>query len=288
MSIVPKKPGDIVTINGVQFVVLDNKPKAAPANADRLFLLLKEPVEKTAFSDDGNNDYTCSKHREMICRWFDVFSAAVDKSLIYGRNLSLLTLDCRVDYGAKYDMSACMAAALTFDEYRKYSHVIPKGNQTYWLATGYFATRSECDSTDDFAMLIRENGDWAYSFCTKEYAIRPAIVVSSLLLDDCRIRGNMDAVFMQFPEDHGITLNGFQHMFSMLDADPTEELSILRIEGNNGYAVGVIRDSVFERLDYDSRPSTPYCSAIRDIINDVEKETADHMYNLCGVRTAII
>lgn len=288
MSIVTKKPGDIVTINGVQFVVLDNKPKAAPANADRLFLLLKEPVGKTAFNDDGNNDYTISKQREMICRWYDVFSAAVTKSLIYGRNLSLLTLDCRVDYSAKYDMSACMAAPLNFDEYRKYSHVIPKTKQTYWLATGYFATHTGSDSTDDFALVIRENGDWSYSFCTHEYAIRPAIVVSSLLLDEYRMHGDMDAVFMQFPEDRGITQNDIQHLLSMLNAEPNEELSILNIEGDSGYAVGFIRDSVFERLDYDTRPSAPYCAAIREIINDLEKENADHVYNICGVRTAII
>lgn len=53
------KPGDIITIKGMEFAVLDVE-KGAANGKDKLFVLLKEPFGSTPFSTDGN-DYTESK-----------------------------------------------------------------------------------------------------------------------------------------------------------------------------------------------------------------------------------
>lgn len=53
-------PGDIVTIWGTEFVVLDVEEGTAKDGKDKLFVLLKEPFGSTPFSTDGN-DYTESK-----------------------------------------------------------------------------------------------------------------------------------------------------------------------------------------------------------------------------------
>ena len=173
------KPGDIVKIAGTEFAVLNVKKNAAPDDADELFVLLCEPVESTVFSlfsSDGN-DYTESKLREKTDQWFEKFSGDLNKKLVFSREISLLTMDGRANYGIMHRL----AAPLTFDEWRKYSRYIPDCEREYWLATGdgapgrYRAT---------FALYVVPNGDWGCSNCLYSYAVRPALVVSSLLLDD--------------------------------------------------------------------------------------------------------
>lgn len=173
------KPGDIVDIAGTKFAVLDVKKNAAPDDADELFVLLCEPVESTVFSlfsSDGN-DYTESKLREKTDQWFEEFSASLNKKLFFSREISLLTLDGRANYGIMHRL----AAPLTFDEWRKYSRYIPDCEREYWLATGdgapgrYRAT---------YALYVVPDGDWGCNCCSLSHAVRPALIVSSYLLDD--------------------------------------------------------------------------------------------------------
>lgn len=170
------KPGDIVKIAGTEFVVLDVKKNAAPDDADELFVLLYEPVESTVFSSDGN-DYTESKLREKTDQWFEGFSGDLNKKLVFSREISLLTMDGREDYGN----IRFLAAPLTFDEYRKYSRYISNSEKSYWLATGDGAPGRRGAT---YALFVYSNGDWYYFSCSYSYAVRPALVVSSLLLDD--------------------------------------------------------------------------------------------------------
>lgn len=102
------KPGDIVDIAGTKFAVLDVKKNAAPDDADELFVLLCEPIESTVFSlfsSDGN-DYTESKLREKTDLWFEEFSASLNKKLVFSREISLLTMDGRANYGIMHRLAA--------------------------------------------------------------------------------------------------------------------------------------------------------------------------------------
>lgn len=168
------KPGDIITIKGTEFAVLDVE-KGAANGKDKLFVLLKEPFGSTPFSTDGN-DYTESKLREKTDQWFEEFSGDLNKKLVFSREISLLTMDGRANYGIVY----CLAAPLTFDEWRKYSRYIPDCEKSYWLATGDGATgRYGVDA----AMLVYPNGAWGSGSCSNAYAVRPALVVSEELID---------------------------------------------------------------------------------------------------------
>lgn len=62
------KPGDIITIKGTEFAVLDIEKGTAKDGKDKLFVLLKEPFGSTPFSTDGN-DYTESKLLDEVGRW---------------------------------------------------------------------------------------------------------------------------------------------------------------------------------------------------------------------------
>lgn len=102
-----------------------------------------------------------------------------------------------------------------------------------------------------------------------------------------RARRNVEAVFIQHAADEGITLRDIRQMKDMADLDEDTEISILQVEGEFVYAVGIILDSVFERIAYNNRPDSPYCTAIRDVLNDVALEREDQTYDFCGIRTMI-
>jgi hypothetical protein len=168
------KPGDIITIKGTEFAVLDVE-KGAANGKDKLFVLLKEPFGSTPFSTDSN-DYTESKLLDEVGRWYSEFVSGLNKELIFQREISLLTMDGRANYGVVYRL----AAPLTFDEWRKYSRYIPDCEKSYWLATGDDTTgRYGVDA----ALLVYSNGAWCSGDCSTAYAVRPALVVSEELID---------------------------------------------------------------------------------------------------------
>lgn len=169
------KPGDIITIKGTEFAVLDVE-KGAANGKDKLFVLLKEPFGSTPFSTDGN-DYTESKLLDEVVRWYSEFVSGLNKELIFQRAINLLTMDGRANYG---DVTYLVAAPLTFDEWRKYSRYIPDCEKSYWLATGDGTTgRYGVDA----ALLVYPNGAWGSGSCSNAYAVRPALVVSEELID---------------------------------------------------------------------------------------------------------
>lgn len=168
------KPGDIITIEGTEFAVLDVE-KGAANGKDKLFVLLKEPFGNTPFST-GGNDYTESKLLDEVGRWYSEFVSGLNKELIFQREIILLTMDGRTNYGIMHRL----AAPLTFDEWRKYSRYIPDCEKSYWLATGDGATgRYGVDA----ALLVYPNGAWGSGSCSNAYAVRPALVVSEELID---------------------------------------------------------------------------------------------------------
>ena len=169
------KPGDIITIKGTEFAVLDVE-KGAANGKDKLFVLLKEPFGSTPFSTDGN-DYTESKLLDEVVRWYSEFVSGLSKELIFQRAINLLTMDGRANYG---DVTYLVAAPLTFDEWRKYSRYIPDCEKSYWLATGDGAP---AHSGVVCALFVFYDGAWGCGSCSNEYAVRPALVVSEELAD---------------------------------------------------------------------------------------------------------
>lgn len=170
------KPGDIITIKGTEFAVLDIEKGTAKDGKDKLFVLLKEPFGSTPFSTDGN-DYAKSKLRNEVERWYCEFASGLNKELIFYREIDLLTMDGRANYG----VVTCTAAPLTFDEWRKYSRYIPDCERSYWLATGDGAPGRSGAAR---ALLVYSDGDCLSYVCSNSYAVRPAMWVSEDLIDE--------------------------------------------------------------------------------------------------------
>ncbi len=171
------KPGDIVKIAGTEFVVLDVQKSAAMDGRDKLFILLKEPAGDTAFSENDSNDFSKSMLREKTDEWFEKFAEGINRVCVYSREIDLTTVDGIANHGVLH----LPVAPLTFDEYRKYFRYIPNCGKSYWLATGYGAP-GHYGATR--ALYVYSNGDWNYYYCSDSYAVRPALIVSSFLLDD--------------------------------------------------------------------------------------------------------
>lgn len=169
------KPGEIVTIKGTEFAVLDVEEGTAKDNKDQLFVLLKEPTDITAFG--ATNNYGDSVLRKKVNEWFKKYEAAAYDHLIYSHRVSLLTMNGREDYGNTH----FWAAPLTFDEWRKYSLYIPDCEKGYWLATG---DNAPCRDGAKHALVAYSGGDWYIDYCSNSHAVRPAMRVSAELVDE--------------------------------------------------------------------------------------------------------
>lgn len=110
--------GDIITVKGVKCVVLDE------INGNPFVIALDLGIE----SPFGNsNNYKKSELRERVETWFkDTGIKAI------ARDVDLTAMDGYKGYGALNTV----VAPLTFDEYRKYNHILtPHIKNWFWLVT---------------------------------------------------------------------------------------------------------------------------------------------------------
>ena len=101
-----------------------------------------------------------------------------------------------------------------------------------------------------------------------------------------------DAVFMVLRVDGGINIFQINQIFDLIGLPIStlskEEVAFMEVDGDYVYAQGVMRDEAFETIDYDSSPKTEYYQQVQAVLNDVELESEDNMYNFCGIRTMIV
>lgn len=165
-------PGQIVTLAGIEFVILDDLWERADGRK-LLFILALKSQGKSDFGD--TNDYRISKLRDAVGDWLDRLLEKIDREYVLPRTIDLTTLDGH----GKYGVLTTDAAPLSMEEARKYADIIPHCEDACWLATGwggpeYFGST--------LALLVNSNGGWNISYCSSSYGIRPALVISSLLL----------------------------------------------------------------------------------------------------------
>ena len=96
------------------------------------------------------------------------------------RSLRTRTLDLTtMDGHGKYGELTVKAAPLTMDEARKYADIIPDCDDACWLATGWGGPGF---GGATHALGVGTGGGWGDNYCSNSYGIRPALVISSLLL----------------------------------------------------------------------------------------------------------
>ncbi len=165
-------PGQIVTLAGIEFVILDDLWEREDGS-QMLFILALKSQGKSNFGD--TNNYAKSKLRDAVGDWLDRLLEKIDREYVLPRTIDLTTLDGH----GKYGVLTTDAAPLTMEEARKYADIIPNCEDACWLATGwggpeYFGSAN--------ALYVSSNGDWDGGGCSSSCGIRPALVISSLLL----------------------------------------------------------------------------------------------------------
>lgn len=172
---VSHKPGDIITLGGIEFGVLDVREPVCSDDPGSLFVVaVNTQGDDCRFGD--TNDYTKSDLREAVDEWLEELGQnGVDLDLIEPREIDLTTLDGRANYG-KLEVKA---APLTLDEARMYAKFIPESDGWSWLATGWGAPGM---SGSAHAFIVNSGGGWSSYGCSSSDGIRPALVISSSLL----------------------------------------------------------------------------------------------------------
>lgn len=172
---VSHKPGDIITLGGIEFGVLDVREPVCSDDPGSLFVVaVNTQGDDCRFGD--TNDYTKSDLREAVDEWLEELGQnGVDLDLIEPREIDLTTLDGRANYG-KLEVKA---APLTLDEARMYAKFIPESDDWSWLATGWGAPGM---SGSALAFRVYSYGVWYGNGCSVSFGIRPALVISSSLL----------------------------------------------------------------------------------------------------------
>lgn len=179
---VSHKPGDIIEFAGSKFVVLDilDPSRDVPEshgyidNGPDLFVLSLESQGESRFGD--SNNYVESELRRRTTAWLDdLLAHGADPDLLRTRTIYLTTMDGH----GKYGELTVKAAPLTMDEARKYADIIPNCDDACWLATGWGGPE-HLGATH--ALYVSTYGNWNRNSRSVSYGVRPALVISSLLL----------------------------------------------------------------------------------------------------------
>lgn len=176
------EPGDIVTLAGTRFVVLDVERRGSLP--DSLFLLALESVGASEFG--SSNNYAESDLKKAVDKWLeDMGKRGLDNAKLIPREIDLTTLDGSGCYGKL----SVKAAPLTLDEAREYADIIPNAERWCWLATGWSGPSK---SDGDLALYVNSSGDWSSNDCSGSDGIRPALILPSTLLvsDDGTVSTN--------------------------------------------------------------------------------------------------
>ena len=169
------RPGDIVRLAGIEFVVLDNNMAGSSSDEEVLFILATKSQGDSRFGD--NNNYAESDLLKAVRDWLNELEGkGVDIYKLRSRRLDLTTLDGYKGYGTM----EVHAAPLTIDEARKYAEVIPNCDDLTWLVTGWGGPGHLGESS---VLRVSSGGDWYNYGANGSYGIRPALVLPSSLLD---------------------------------------------------------------------------------------------------------
>ena len=175
------KAGDTIELAGIDFVILEDLgPFSREDEPHDLFVLALESQGDSRFGD--TNNYSESDLKGQVEDWLYRLTERIaeegcdsDIDLIRTRTISLTTLDGYNGYGEP----EVKAAPLTLDEARRCAEFMPDPDTASWLATGWGGPE-HFGAT--YAWLVNSSGSWSYYGCSGTFAVRPALVISSLLL----------------------------------------------------------------------------------------------------------
>ena len=160
--------GEIITVADTDFIVLDKTD-------DELICLTKDFVYTDTWFDSSTNNYANSSIRKKLNKEFaQKLIDEVGKRGLCDIEVDLTSLDGLDDYGKATDK----VGLLTFDMYRKYSHIIEKYpvNDWWFLATPWSTPHRGYSSVICSVFGV---GSVYYDDCYDDGGVRPFCIFSS-------------------------------------------------------------------------------------------------------------
>lgn len=151
--------GDIITIKGVKCVVLDE------INGNPFVIALDLDTE----SPFGNsNNYKKSELRKRVESWFK------DTSInAIARDVDLTAMDGYKGYGALNTV----VAPLTFDEYRKYNHILTPHIKNWFCLVTPWGSPEKDNWASDYVCIVHADGSATYNGYNYYYGLAPAFIL---------------------------------------------------------------------------------------------------------------
>lgn len=164
------RPGERFTLDGVEFVMLDEGHGGIFAvTADVVLRGVSFDSERKA----ERNNFVGSGIEVALLEWLDEHPG-IDEVVIK-HPIDLTSMDGIRDYG----VPLVRARILTIDEYRRYREFIPLTSDPYWTATPW-TTESSPYSGSSRAYRVGTDGTLYFSHVSNPYfAARPALYLNS-------------------------------------------------------------------------------------------------------------
>ena len=151
--------GETITVNGVKCLVLDE------INGNPFVIALE--VEIYSVFGDSNN-YKESGSRKTIESWFKNTGIKA-----IARDVDLTAMDGYKGYGTLNTT----VAPLTFDEYRKYNHILtPHIKNSFWLATPWGSPKKD-NWASNRVCYVRNDGSASHYNYSNGNGLAPAFIL---------------------------------------------------------------------------------------------------------------
>ena len=152
--------GETITVNGVKCLVLDE------INGNPFVIALE--VEIYSVFGDSNN-YKESGSRKTIESWFKNTGIKA-----IARDVDLTAMDGYKGYGTLNTT----VAPLTFDEYRKYNHILtPHIKNSFWLVTPWGSPEKD-NLASIYVCFVSSDGSAYYgNYYDRSYGLAPAFIL---------------------------------------------------------------------------------------------------------------
>lgn len=152
--------GETITVNGVKCLVLDE------INGNPFVIALE--VEIYSVFGDSNN-YKESGSRKTIESWFKNTGIKA-----IARDVDLTAMDGYKGYGTLNTT----VAPLTFDEYRKYNHILtPHIKNSFWLVTPWGSPEKDNWASGYVCCVISDGSASTYDYYGYGYGLAPAFIL---------------------------------------------------------------------------------------------------------------
>ena len=99
------------------------------------------------------------------------------------------------------------------------------------------------------------------------------------------LNNKFDVALIEKPFFDGLSFADVLRLFSLLSIDETDEVYPIDIQSDcQSSAMGFITSEAADKIDYAHEANTCFGSFIRDILNDMDKESEDHIYEYRGLK----